>query len=372
MDRGGNRGRSTQVLTVNPTFRIFGFSAVATLAIWVATAFGLGLNGLIAVIVLTILEITLSADNAVVNAKLIGQLSHLWQQLFLYLGIFIAVFVVRLLLPIVIVSLTSGLSVHDVVALTIQNPEQYGRELEHAAPGINAFGGTFLLMISAGFFLDEAKEHHWINGRIFKLEERLSKLGRYDNVGIFVLLGLVLTLALTAADGDVVMVLVAGVSAVALHVGLGIFSAVAGGEDEETEADIKSAGRKLVGSAAAVMFLRLELLDASFSLDGVIGAFALSTSVVVIMAGLGAGALWVRSATIYLVRAGTLAKFIYLDHGAHWAIGALGVIMYLKVLHVTLPEWLVGSVGLVLIGLAVWSSRRHLEQAKQSTEKILV
>lgn len=360
---------------MNPTFRIFGFSAVATLLIWAATAVGLGINGLIAVVVLTVLEITLSADNAVVNAKLIGQLSHKWQQLFLYLGIFIAVFVVRLILPVLIVSLTSGLSLHEVVALTLRDPEQYGRELERAAPGINSFGGTFLLMISAGFFLDEAKKHHWVKAGALRLEERLSRLGRYDNVAIFALLIAVVVMAALAPASEAMMILVAGVCAVALHVGLGIFSALVEDDDQEDVRERRSSGssaaRMLVGAAAAMMFLRLELLDASFSLDGVIGAFALSNSVIIIMAGLGAGALWVRSATIYLVRAGTLTKFVYLDHGAHWAIGALGVIMYLKVEHVELPEWLVGSIGLVLIALAVWSSKRAREQPKHLAQKIL-
>jgi hypothetical protein len=115
----------------------------------------------------------------------------------------------------------------------------------------------------------------------------------------------------------------------------------------------------LVGTAAAVMFLRLEILDASFSFDGVIGAFAISSSVLVIMAGLGAGALWVRSLTVHLVRSGTLAKYLYLEHGAHWAIGVLGAIMMLKLYHVHLPEWIIGLTGLAFIIPAVWSSIRH-------------
>ena len=340
------------------TLRTFGFSAVATLVIWLATAWGMGLNGLIAVVVLTVLEITLSVDNAVVNAKLIGQMSPFWQYLFLYVGIFIAVFVVRFLLPVIIVSLTSGLSLQEVVQLTLQDPHRYGEELHKAGPGINVFGGTFLLMIATGFFLDVAKEHHWIG-----VEHRLSRLGRYDNVAIFVLLGLVLLMGTTAPGDDAFMILIAGAAAVFIHVGLGLLSAFTEDEDEEDVSQIiaSAAGltKRVIGVAAAVLFLRLELLDASFSLDGVIAAFALSTNVIVIMAGLGAGALWVRSGSIYMVRMGTLGKFIYLDNGAHWAIGALGVIMYLKVYHVELPEWVVASVGLVLIAWAVWSSHKH-------------
>jgi hypothetical protein len=108
--------------------------------------------------------------------------------------------------------------------------------------------------------------------------------------------------------------------------------------------------------AAFASFMYLQVLDASFSFDGVIGAFAITSSVLLIMAGLGAGALWVRSLTVYLVRTGTLAKYRYLEHGAHWAILALGVVMLAKLYHIELPEWMTGSLGLVFIVLAVVSS----------------
>ena len=100
----------------------------------------------------------------------------------------------------------------------------------------------------------------------------------------------------------------------------------------------------------------LEILDASFSLDGVIGAFAITNDIMLIIAGLGAGAIWVRSMTVYLMRVGMLSKYKYMEHGAHWAILALGVIMLVKLYHVDPPEWFVGSLGLVFIVTAVISS----------------
>ena len=98
------------------------------------------------------------------------------------------------------------------------------------------------------------------------------------------------------------------------------------------------------------------MLDASFSLDGVIGAFAITNEIVLIIAGLGAGAIWVRSLTVYLMRAGTLSKYRYLEHGAHWAILALGLMMFVKLYHVDPPEWVTGSIGIVVISIAVISS----------------
>jgi hypothetical protein len=215
---------------------------------------------------------------------------------------------------------------------------------------IDAFGGTFLLMIGVGYFLDSEKDVHWIGW----LERRLSPLGRFDNITIFVMIALAVAAFFTVDDANRAPVFVAAVLGVLLHVGLDMFGAAF--DDPEQGAKVKGRATVLVGSAAAVMFLRLEVLDASFSFDGVIGAFAITTAVLVIMAGLGAGAMWVRSMTVHLVRAGTLAKYRYLEHGAHWAILFLGVVMLLKLYGVHLPEWLIGSLGVVFIGLSVATS----------------
>jgi hypothetical protein len=333
--------------------RIFGFSAGATLAIWAGVAFGLGWAGFVSCVILTILEVTFSFDNAVVNAKLLGFMSPWWQKFFMTFGIFIAVFVVRFALPVLIVSITSGHGFIDVLNLAVDKPEEYGHELEKAGPAIASFGGVFLLMIALGFFLDAVKDVHWFHW----LEERLSRLGRYDNVAIFVLIVVTIVIAATVhgTPEERFVILIAGASGIALNVGLGIFGAAVEGDDNAAPTRV----RVLVGMAAFVMFIRLEVLDASFSFDGVIGAFAISSNVFIIMAGLGAGALWVRSLTVYLVRQGTLAKYRYLEHGAHWAIGALGVVMLIKVYGIELPEWLTGSIGLVFIAMAVLSSIRH-------------
>ena len=111
----------------------------------------------------------------------------------------------------------------------------------------------------------------------------------------------------------------------------------------------------------------LEVLDASFSLDGVIGAFAITNEIVLIIAGLGAGAVWVRSLTVYLMRSGALAKYRYLEHGAHWAILALGVIMLIKLYHVEPPEWFTGSLGLIVISVAILSSVLESRRKKISS-----
>lgn len=335
------------------TLRIYAFSALATAAIWIAVSLTMGWPGLVAVAVLTVLEVTFSFDNAVVNSKLLTSMSPFWQRLFMTAGIVVAVFLVRFALPIGIVALTADLGFGQVLDLAWHHPVEYGAELAKAGPLIDAFGGTFLVMIALSFFLDASKDVHWIGW----LERRLAPLGRFDNLGIFAMIGAALAMVFTV-HGDAaerLTVLVAAACGIALHVGLDIFGAVVDG-DETDESTPARPAKVLVGAAAAVMFARLEILDASFSFDGVIGAFAITSSVLIIMAGLGAGALWVRSMTVHLVRAGTLAKYQYLEHGAHWAIAFLGGVMLAKLYEIEPPEWVTGSIGLVFIGAAVLSS----------------
>ena len=114
----------------------------------------------------------------------------------------------------------------------------------------------------------------------------------------------------------------------------------------------------VVARSGLAAFLYLEVLDASFSFDGVIGAFALSNNLFIIALGLGIGAMFVRSMTVMLVDKGTLAEYRFLEHGAFWAIIALAVIMLLSA-RFEIPETITGLIGALLIGLSLWWSVRH-------------
>jgi hypothetical protein len=120
---------------------------------------------------------------------------------------------------------------------------------------------------------------------------------------------------------------------------------------------IDDSGKRSIEKASAGMFLYLEVLDASFSFDGVIGAFALSKNIFVIAIGLAIGAFFVRSITIYLVEKKTLTQFKYLEHGAFYAIGALAAIMIGGTI-VHIPEVITGLIGALFIGLSIASSMR--------------
>lgn len=338
--------------------RIFWVSGCITLLVGIAVGAGLGLDMLWLFVILVILEVTFSFDNAVINSKVLAKLSPLWQQLFLTVGILIAVFAVRFVLPVVIVMISSGKSFMAVVNMALHDAAAYGTTLHESAAMINAFGGTFLLMIGVNYFLDRQKDVHWL-GRI---EQWLSKFGQYESFKILVMLGVAMATYLSVEQRYEVVVLVASIIGIMLHIALDLANRYFAAKQVATT-------KHLVGMAAFTSFIYLNILDASFSLDGVIGAFAITHDIVLIMAGLGVGALWVRSLTVYLVRNQTLSRYQYLEHGAHWAILALGFVMLAKLYHVEPPEWFTGSIGLLFVVTAVVSSVIERARAKPTPER---
>ena len=350
-----NKKQMTKLHSSHP-FRIFWFSSLLTIALGVWVTSSLGMNGLWLFAILVVLEVTFSFDNAVINSKVLATMSEFWQKIFLTVGIFIAVFVVRFLLPIVIVMVASGLGLGQVVDMALNKPKEYGETLHHAAPMIDAFGGAFLLMIGLSYFMDRQKQTHWIRS----IEPWLAKAGRFENMKVSIMLAAASLIYFLVEPQYQSVVLISSILGVLLHIGLELFGSLFHNEH-------KQAAVKKTGMAALASFLYLEVLDASFSFDGVIGAFAITSSVILIIAGLGAGAIWVRSLTIFLLRSGTLGKYKYLEHGAHWAIMALGMMMLMKLFHLELPEWATGGLGLLFIVTAITSSvieQRMLERKK--------
>ena len=321
-----------------------------TFLIWAGLGWQLGVSALILGIILTLLEITFSFDNAVINSRVLVSLSSLWQQIFMTVGIIIAVFIVRFLLPIIIVMIGSHLGFSQAINLALHNPEIYSQHVEAAAPLINAFGATFLLMVALYFFIDKNKKIHWLKS----VEVNLFKLSKIPHAPLaLTLLVATFITVFTSPENQLTVGLSASV-AILIYLTLHIVRhAISRKQNKNGKASYISHGW-----AAFLAFLYLEVLDASFSLDGVVGAFALTSNIVIIMAGLGAGAVWVRSMTLHLVRTKTLSKYIFLESGAHWAILALSVVMFLKLFGIELSEWFIGSIGLVLIGLSIYSSRR--------------
>lgn len=299
-----------------------------------------GTSAFLIACLLSILEVTLSFDNAVVNAKVLSKMTPKWQQRFLTWGILIAVFGTRLVLPVVIVAFAAFISPWAVTMLALEHPEDYAHLLETAGPAISAFGGIFLLMVSLKYFFDVSKDVHWIAW----IEKHLVRWGRIEAIELAIALATLVSLSYLAQDQAQVLV--------ACAIGLLTFVVMQG---ITSTLDIE-AGHVAAGGAA--LFLYLNILDSAFSLDGVVGAFALTSALPIIFVGLGIGAYFVRSITVYLVRKKTLEALTYLEHGAHWAILGLGLSMLVGVvMHV--PEVITGMVGLVFVTLSYISSIRE-------------
>lgn len=339
--------------------KTFGWAIGLTItAIVVAFVFGSPEAALI-VVLLGVLEVSLSFDNAVVNAKVLNRMHPIWQRLFLTVGIIIAVFGMRLALPIVIVAITANLSVPDVVDLALNDSEAYGEQLEASEALIYAFGGTFLLMIFLDFVLDTEREVLWLK----PVEKALQFFGKVEGLSTVLALSGIYFMSRICDPQDKEQVLLAGIFGLLVYLAVagldGLFEASMEHREEVDQSQAGKAGSgkmtMAIFKAGVFSFLYLEVLDASFSFDGVIGAFAISNDILIIALGLGIGAFWIRSLTIYLVRAGTLSEYVYLEHGAHWAIGVLAAIMLLSVdIHV--PEVLTGLIGVGFILAAYFSS----------------
>ena len=294
--------------------------------------------------VLAVLEISLSFDNAIVNANKLKDMTPEWQHRFLTWGIIIAVFGMRIVFPLLIVVIAAHVGPIDALVMAASEPEEYARIMHDAHLPIAAFGGTFLMMVGLTYFFDADKEVHWIG----RLESYMSRFASIKGIEIAFVLVVALIFARFLPEHEATVFLQAAVYGLVTFLVVEVVGALL---DRSQEA---IAGAAMGGFGA---FLYLEVLDASFSFDGVIGAFALSHNLFVIAIGLGIGAMYVRSMTIMLVERGTLAQYRYLEHGAFWAILILAVVMYAQTL-VHIPEVITGLGGAALIGVSLWSSIR--------------
>jgi hypothetical protein len=354
--------------------KTFGWSFVVTaLGLIVATLYG-GWTAFGIVGILAILEITMSFDNAVVNAGILKKMNPFWQKIFLSVGVIIAVFGMRLVFPVAIVSLSAGVGPFEAVDLALNNREQYEQYVTNAHPAIAAFGGMFLLMIFLDFIFEE-RDIQWLRW----IERPLAKLGKVDMLSVCIAMIVLLITSVTFATdahqyGGVhadktQTVLIAGIAGLITYMVVNGLSGYFENRLEEDEMAAKGkSGVVCAGKAAFFMFLYLEVLDASFSFDGVIGAFAITNEIVLMALGLGIGAMYVRSLTVYLVKQGTLDDYVYLEHGAHYAIGALAVILMVTIQY-QIHELITGLIGVVLIFWSFISSVRHNKQRYAAEEQ---
>jgi len=324
-------------------------AAGLALSVWLGWEMGGGAAGALSFFliaaVLAALEISLSFDNAIVNANRLKHMTPAWQKRFLTWGILIAVFGMRIFFPLAIVAIAARIGPLEALLLAARKPAEYAHIIGEAHLSIAAFGGTFLMMVALTYFIDEGKEIHWIKA----LEENLRRCASVRGMEIAVVLTIVAGFASALPEAVRGRFLFAAILGLLTFLFVELFNRVL---------DLHAEKSRALGHAGLGGFLYLEVLDASFSFDGVIGAFALTKNLFLIAIGLGIGAMYVRSMTIMLVEKRTLTHFRYLEHGAFYSILALAVIMFAQtMLHI--PELVTGLIGVGLISISLWSSVRY-------------
>jgi hypothetical protein len=331
--------------------QVFIVSAAVTVIALALVMYFMGTEAMLIVATLMVIEITFSFDNAIINARTLSKMSPFWQRTFMTVGILIAVFGMRVVFPILIVMATAGFSWGQVLHLAFQEPDKYAAALMHAHPSIAAFGGMFLFTLALHFFLDDSREVRWLH----RIERPLQEINRR---GLYIFISVILLLIISAIPSNPHQ----GATLFAGAMGIGVYVLIHGLSELVTryhEKAEKGTSKALQATAMAgfASFVYLEVLDASFSFDGVIGAFAITKDVVLIAVGLGVGALWVRSLTLFIVHRKVLNTYIYLEHAAHYVIGALALSLLLGLFY-EIPEMYIGLMGLLVIGAAIASSAK--------------
>jgi uncharacterized protein len=318
------------------------------LSVWLGFAYTGTLSGALGFLfigaVLSVLEISLSFDNAIVNANKLQEMTPLWQRRFLTWGILIAVFGMRIVFPVLIVVFAAKIGPIEALRLAASEPEEYSRIVGEAHLSIAAFGGAFLMMVALKYFFDEGKDIHWIA----TIERAMSRFSSVQGLELAIVLTIILIFATIMPEAVLATFLYSAVAGLVTFLIVDVIGHILDRADKAADLAVK-------GGIGA--FLYLEVLDASFSFDGVIGAFALTQNLFLIAIGLGVGAMYVRSMTIMLVERKTLSEFRYLEHGAFWSIFVLACVMFGQTL-AHIPEVITGLLGAGFIAVAFWSSIR--------------
>lgn len=338
--------------------RIFGFSIFFTVASILTALLTQGFGAAVTIVILIAIEIAFSIDNAIINAKVLDRLSVFWQRLFLTVGMVIAILGMRFVFPILIVMTTAHLPWQTVINDALYHPKQYGEHLAEAHTAIAAFGGSFLLTLAFYFLFDDARKELWLR----RFEKRLQRIGGgiWLPPALTALVVIIISRIINPDEGGTVLEagLIGALSYAILHILIEFLNRFA------------PAGQKTyTGWPAFLAFMYLQLLDASFSFDGVLGAFAITDKVLLIALGLGVGAFWVRSLTVYMVRHGTLKNYKYLEHGAHYAILVLAAAL-LGSLFFEVPDALTGVVGLGVIVASFISSQEAIRHRNKVTSSM--
>jgi len=304
------------------------------------------INFLIVIFGLALFEIISSVDNAIINAHVLKNLSPRFRRIFLVWGLFIAVFLVRGVLPFLIVWIANPeLGLVEVFTVAFSNNETLKNSLEMSKPLLLLGGGVYLFLVFLSWlFLEEKKYAFWVEHFIHR-----QAVWFYASSSIFVTLVIFFSL-----EANSLLALSASIGATAFFITDGFKK-----NAEEKEKDLLNPSL-----SAWSKILYLEAIDASFSIDGIIGAFAFTMSVPLIILGNGLGALVVRELTVRGID--TISKFAYLKNGAMYTIGVLGVIMVLESFGRDYPFWLAPLNTVLILSIFMYLSFKEIKAIKKN------
>jgi uncharacterized protein len=298
---------------------------------------------------LVVFEVVNSVDNAIVNASVLKTMSALWRKRFLFIGIITSVFLVRFLLPLIIVWISvPTISLSDLLLAFTGQSAVAEQAIELQKPIILMFGAIFLLYLYFHWLFLEKKDPLYI--------ERFLK--EKHGVWFFAFAAILLVVVMYLSRSNPMVMLAAAIGSATFFILYGL--------KESAEASERSMAAGTSNLSDFSKFAYLEVLDATFSFDGVIGAFAFTINLLLILIGIGIGALVVRELTVKGID--TIAKYKYLKNGALTSIGFLGLFMLIESFGVELPSFIPIVVTFLLIGSAFYMSRRLIPKSVKPKE----
>lgn len=293
---------------------------------------------------LCIFEIVSSIDNAVINAEVLATMSKRGKRWFLLYGILFAVFVVRGLLPWVIVwSTNPALGPIGAFTATFSNNTQIKESFELSTPILMLGGGVFLLFLFLHWLFIEDK-HFGLPG-----EELFVKYGVWYYAVASIVLVIIIALAL---KNNSILSLSAAIGSAAFFITDGFKK-----NAESNEQQLLS-NKSPMSDFSKILYL--EIIDATFSIDGVLGAFAFTTSVPLIILGNGLGAIVVRQLTMGNIE--NIKKYVFLKNGAMYSILCLGIVMILEGFKVEIPEYITPLATIIIIAYFFFKSKTYSQK----------
>lgn len=300
------------------------------------------LETIVVLIGLIVFEVVNSLDNAIVNAHILRKMDKVWRRRFITIGIFTSVFLVRFMVPFAILWIAlPGVGIADLLSSFSVETEATAQAMEATKPLILVFGGVFLLYLYFHWLFIEKKHPLFL--------ERFLK--EQHGVWFFAFASIILIGIMWFARSDPNMMLAAAI-------GSTTFFIIYGFKELAEKQEKRLAG---IGAASGLsMFMYLEVLDATFSFDGVIGAFAFTTNLLLIVIGIGIGAIVVREMTIRGID--HVAKYKWLKNGAMTAIGFLGGFMVVESFGLDMPIYIPTLATLALLGISFYKSHKLLRR----------